>query len=51
MNDSLTWPFFADHHRELAHAAAIWAADHLDDGAQPPQDVDAACRALLDVMQ
>lgn len=38
-------PFFADHHRELAPAAAAWAAVHL---AQQPQteDVDASCRAL-----
>ncbi|KYC29138.1 Acyl-CoA dehydrogenase [Sterolibacterium denitrificans] len=38
-------PFFADHHRELAPAAAAWATVHL---AQQPQieDVDASCRAL-----
>lgn len=45
--DTLAWPFFADSHRELAQAAATWAATHLDDGARPSADVDAACRALV----
>lgn len=41
----LDWPFFAPHHRELAAAAEVWAADHLRDGHGA--DVDAACRELV----
>ena len=40
----LSWPFFDDHHRELAAALETWCAGHLPvDHA----DVDAACVSLV----
>jgi acyl-CoA dehydrogenase len=42
----LGWPFFDDAHRDLAGAAAEWAARELGD-AHPGADVDEACRALV----
>ncbi|HET6765600.1 MAG TPA: acyl-CoA dehydrogenase family protein, partial [Longimicrobiaceae bacterium] len=42
----LGWPFFTDAHREVADAAAAWAADELG-AAHAAGDVDDACRALV----
>ncbi|WP_120505168.1 acyl-CoA dehydrogenase family protein [Sulfitobacter mediterraneus] len=41
----LTWPFFEDHHRELAAALDAWAQQNL--GAVDHSDTDAACRDLV----
>jgi acyl-CoA dehydrogenase len=41
----LDWPFFDDSHRHLAEALDHWCRGELDDGE--PEDVDAACRALV----
>ena len=41
----LTWPFFEDHHRELAAALDVWAQQNL--GAVDHSDTDAACRDLV----
>lgn len=41
----LTWPFFEDHHRELAAALDDWAQQNL--GAVDHSDTDAACRDLV----
>ena len=40
----LSWPFFDDHHRELAAALETWCASHLPAGHA---DVDAACVSLV----
>ncbi len=40
----LDWPFFDDHHRELADALEVWCADTLP---VDHTDVDAACRDLV----
>ena len=40
----LQWPFFEEHHRELAHALDAWCAQHLP---VDHTDVDAACRGLV----
>ncbi|HYE27036.1 MAG TPA: acyl-CoA dehydrogenase family protein [Allosphingosinicella sp.] len=45
MNDFLDWPFFDDRHRELAERLERWCHDYLTD--DEPEDVDAACRALV----
>lgn len=44
----LTWPFFEDHHRELARALDAWAAQNL--GAVDHGDTDAACRDLVTML-
>jgi acyl-CoA dehydrogenase len=41
----LDWPFFEPHHRRLADALEEWCASELSD--EEPEDVDAACRALV----
>ena len=43
--DTLTWPFFEDHHRGFADAIGRWADATLAD--LPHDDVDAACRARV----
>ncbi|TIT23590.1 MAG: acyl-CoA dehydrogenase [Mesorhizobium sp.] len=40
----LTWPFFADRHRELAERLEAWCAKNLP---VAHDDVDAACRELV----
>ena len=40
----LSWPFFDDHHRELAAALETWCASHLPAGHA---DIDAACVSLV----
>jgi acyl-CoA dehydrogenase len=40
----LSWPFFADRHRTLAHAIERWSAAHLP---VAHDDVDGACRDLV----
>ncbi|MER8528508.1 acyl-CoA dehydrogenase family protein [Mesorhizobium sp. M0814] len=40
----LTWPFFEDHHRELAERLEAWCAKNLP---VAHDDVDAACRELV----
>ncbi len=40
----LQWPFFEDHHRELAAALDTWCADNL---SVDHSDIDAACRKLV----
>ncbi|UWR13971.1 acyl-CoA dehydrogenase family protein [Sulfitobacter sp. M368] len=44
----LTWPFFEDHHRELAGALDAWAVQNL--GAVDHGDTDAACRDLVTML-
>jgi acyl-CoA dehydrogenase len=41
----LDWPFFDDSHRALGAALEAWCAAELSD--EEPEDVDAACRALV----
>ena len=41
----LDWPFLEDRHRTLAHELDAWCGSELDH--QEPDDVDAACRALV----
>ncbi|OZI20591.1 acyl-CoA dehydrogenase [Bordetella genomosp. 9] len=43
--DWLTWPFFADTHRQLATELDAWCASSL--GEPDHADTDAACRALV----
>ena len=45
MTDWLDWPFFLAGHRQLAEQLEDWCKANLD-GAHP-QNVDAACRALV----
>jgi len=45
MHSALAWPFFEDHHRELAANVEAWAAANL--GHEDHHDVDATCRALV----
>ena len=45
MKDFLDWPFFDDSHRSMALELEHWCAAELDD--DEPDDVDAACRALV----
>ena len=40
------WPWFDDAHRDMTRRARTWAQDAIPDGPEP-QDVDAACRALV----
>jgi acyl-CoA dehydrogenase len=44
--DHLEWPFFDEDHRTLADGIGQWAARELWN-APEPDDVDAACRALV----
>lgn len=44
--EHLNWPFFEAAHRDLALRVRAWAAEHIPDDAEP-DDVDAACRALV----
>lgn len=41
----LSWPFFEDRHRELAHELDLWAGQNLGDIDHA--DVDTACRNLV----
>ncbi|MBL0419244.1 acyl-CoA dehydrogenase family protein [Ramlibacter sp. AW1] len=43
--DALDWPFFEDHHRQLARELDDWATRELQ--AHHDADVDAACRTLV----
>jgi acyl-CoA dehydrogenase len=45
LTETLSWPFFEAHHRELADALAAWADATLP--SLPHDDVDAACRARV----
>jgi len=45
VKDFLDWPFFDDSHRSMALELEHWCAAELDD--DEPDDVDAACRALV----
>lgn len=55
MSDSsfLDWPFFDDHHRELAVDLDAWAADNIPaitETAAAHRDVDATCRQLVEML-
>ena len=41
----LDWPFFDDHHRDLAAALDVWAKENLSQIDH--RDTDAACRAIV----
>lgn len=43
----LDWPFFEPRHRELADALDRWAGDALAEFEDEPDDVDGACRELV----
>src|ERR1700704_7003063 len=43
--ETLTWPFFEEHHRRFADELARWADETLP--RLPHDDVDAACRARV----
>ena len=45
MSEHLAWPFFDDAHRALARDLAGWARREVI--TDEPEDVDAACRALV----
>jgi acyl-CoA dehydrogenase len=45
VTEHLGWPFFEDRHRELAAKLERWCREKLGD--EQPEDVDAACRALV----
>ena len=45
IEDFLDWPFFEQRHRPLADALEAWCRANLSD--DEPDDVDAACRALV----
>ena len=45
IDDFFDWPFFEPRHRALAERLEEWCAAELTD--DEPQDVDAACRALV----
>jgi len=45
MHSPLAWPFFEDHHRELAANVEAWAAANL--GHEDHHDVDGTCRTLV----
>ncbi len=45
LDETLSWPFFEDGHRDFAAALARWAAATLP--TLPHDDVDAACRARV----
>jgi acyl-CoA dehydrogenase len=44
----LTWPFFAEHHRELAHTVDAWAKNKLGDVSH--SDADATCKWLVQAL-
>lgn len=46
----LDWPFFEDHHRDLARALDRWAAEHIAPLAHDHGDVDARCREIADAL-
>ncbi len=46
----LDWPFFADHHRELARALDEWAAREIGLAVHPHPDVDGECRRLVKLL-
>ncbi len=43
----LDWPFFEDHHRNLAGALDAWAGDNIADEEPERDRIDAACRELV----
>jgi acyl-CoA dehydrogenase len=45
LNDTLSWPFFEDHHRRFADELSRWADATLP--KLPHDDIDAACRAQV----
>src|ERR1044072_2426930 len=45
LKETLTWPFFEEHHRRFAEELAHWADAALP--GLPHDDVDAACRARV----
>lgn len=45
----LSWPFFEEHHRELAERLARWAKDHVA-GLVDHHDTDGSCRKLVKAM-
>jgi len=45
VTDWLHWPFLEDRHRDLYQRVCDWCGDNADDSH--PDDVDAACRALV----
>ncbi|HEY7242319.1 MAG TPA: acyl-CoA dehydrogenase family protein [Xanthobacteraceae bacterium] len=49
IEESLSWPFFAEHHRAFAAALARWADDTLPGlpHGERSDEVDAACRARV----
>src|SRR6201988_1600945 len=48
LSETLTWPFFEEHHRRFADELARWADATLP--GLPHDDVDEACRARVDVI-
>jgi len=44
----LDWPFFDDHHRELAEQIDAWAGEHIGHGHG--EDLDAECRSLCSAL-
>ena len=45
LQDTLSWPFFEDRHRQLAIELDAWATTQVPHAHGP--DVDAECRALV----
>jgi acyl-CoA dehydrogenase len=45
VTDFLDWPFFEERHRRLAEELEGWCLNELTE--EEPEDVDAACRALV----
>lgn len=43
----LDWPFFDDHHRQLARETDEWAASEVASAVGDHQDVDGACKKLV----
>lgn len=46
-HEHLAWPFFDDAHRELARDLWSWSEREMTRHAEDPEDVDAACRAIV----
>ncbi len=46
----LDWPFFEDHHAELARSLDSWAVRHIAPFAHDHGDVDARCRGIADAL-